>query len=196
MGGDGLMLFLTQSNVQALRSIGCEDYWIRRKLENGDHFRLGIFYGSEQCVLATWDGVLSLLDSHYSNNISSKIQRHTDALKKMSFDEIEARARLSYLAGASYFDVDEVAVNGYSTDPRFMSEERFSECEGTLEESRGFLYDRLGLSRLFDGSGFTKDMHGQLFVREYLQPNVPVRDIPGFRYLDLPIDDTDLMPNA
>jgi hypothetical protein len=61
-----------------------------------------------------------------------KIWRHVDALKRMSFDEIDARAQLSYLQGASYFDINELFVNGYSSDPRFMSEVRFLECEGTL----------------------------------------------------------------
>jgi len=114
----------------------------------------------------------------------------------MSFDEIETRARLSYLAGASYSDVTQLVIDGNTSDPRFMSEERFSECEGTLEESRGFLYNRPGLKRLFDGSGFTKDSNGQLMVREYLLPDVRVRDLDGFRYLNLPIDDTDLMPDV
>jgi hypothetical protein len=196
MGGDGLTLFLTQSNLQALRSIGCEDQWIRKKLNDGEHFRLGIFYRSDKCVPGTWDGVLSLVDSHYPDIVSNKIRRHIDTLKQMSFDEIEARARLSYLAGASYFDVNELAVDGNSTDPRFMSEERFLECEGTLEESRGFLYNRLGLSRLFDGSGFTKELNGRLVVREYLQPNVPVRDIAEFCYLNLPINNIDLTLDA
>ncbi|CAF3800376.1 unnamed protein product [Rotaria sp. Silwood1] len=196
MGDDGLSLFLVQSNLEALRSIGCEDKWIRRKLENGEYFQLGIFYRSPECLLATWDGVLSLIDIYYPKSISAKIRRHEKALKQMSFDEIEARARLSYLHGATYFDINELAVNGNSADPRFMSEERFLECEGTLEESRGFLYNRLGLAKLFDGSGFTKNSSGQLGVREYLQPNIPVRDIPGFRYLNLPIDTTDLMPDS
>ncbi len=88
IGDDGLTLFLTQSNLQAVRSIGYEDRSIRKKLEDGLHFRLGIFYKSDKCVPATWDGVLSLVDAHYPNSISSKIRRHVDALKKMSFDEI------------------------------------------------------------------------------------------------------------
>ena len=196
MGGDGLALFLKRSNLEALRSIGFDDQWIRKKLEDQEYFRLGVFPRFDTCVPGTWDGILSLVESHYPKTISSKIQRQVEGLKTLTFDEIEARARLSYLAGASYFDVHEMAINGHSNDPRFMSEERFMQCEGTLEESRGFLYTRLGLSRLFDGSGFTKDMAGRLFVREYLRPNMSVRDIPGFRYFDLPIDDTDLMPDA
>jgi hypothetical protein len=196
MGGDGLNLFLKQSNIQALRSLGGEDRWIRKRLEIGRRFCLGVFYRSDQCVPATWDGILSLIDNYYPNSISMKIRRHIDTLKRMSFDEIDARARLSYLHGASYFDINELAVNGYSADPRFMSEEKFLECEGTLEECHGFLYNRLGLTRLFDGSGFTKDLNGQLHVREYLHPNVPVRDLPGFRYLDLTIDSGDLLPDA
>ena len=196
MGGDGLILFLKQSNIQALRSLGAEDRWIRKRLEMGRRFRLGVFYRSDQCVPGTWDGILSLIDNYYPKAISTKIWWHADALKRMSFDEIDARARLSYLQGASYFDVSELSVNGYPSDPRFMSEERFLECEGTLEECRGFLYNRLDITRLFDGSGYTKDSSGQLHVREYLQPNVPVRELPGFRYLDLAIDSGDLMPDA
>lgn len=196
MGDDGLTRFLTQSNLEALRSIGCEDQWIRKKLEDGEYFRLGIFPRSNECVLATWDGIFSLIDRHYSETISSKIRRQAQALKQTNYDEIEARARISYLGGCSYFDINEMGTDGYSTDPRFMSEERFSQCQGTLEECRGFLYNRMGLSRLFDGSGYTKDSNNHLIVREYLQPNVPVQNIPDFRYLNLPIDDTDLMPNA
>lgn len=196
MGDDGLSSFLKQSNLNALRSLGCEDRWIRRKLENGEHFRLGIFYKSSDCITPTWDGVLSIIDTYYPKSISLKILRHADALKQMNFDEIEARARSSYLNGASYFDINEAAINGFSDDPRFMSEERFLQCEGTLEESRGFLYNRLGLSKLFDGSGFTKHSNGQLCVQEYLQLNIPVQNIPGFRYLDLSIDAKDLMADA
>jgi hypothetical protein len=196
MGGGGLNLFLKQSHIQALRSLGSEDRWIRKRLEIGRRFRLGVFYRSDECVPATWDGILSLINNYYPKSISIKIWRHADALKRMSFDEIEARAQLSYLQGTSYYDINELAVNGYSADPRFMSEKRFLECEGTLEECRGFLYNRLGLTRLFDGSGFTKDLNGRLHVREYLQPNVPVRDLPGFQYLDLAIDSGDLMPDA
>lgn len=196
MGDDGLSLFLERSNLDALRSIGCEDRWIRKKLENGERFRLGVFYKSPQCIVTTWPEILSLIDNCYPKAISIKIRRHEDALKQLTFDDIEERARLSYLRGASYFDINEAAVKGNSTDPRFMSEERFLECEGTLEEARGFLYNRLGLSRLFDGSGFTKDSSGKLFVREYLQFNVLVKDIRGFRYLDLPIDINDLASDA
>jgi hypothetical protein len=191
MGGDGLILFLKQSNIQALCSIGSNPRGIRKKLEYGQHFRLGVFYNSDQCVPTTWDGVFSLIDNYYPKTISMKICRHRDALKRMSFDEIEDRARSSYLHGAFYSE-----INQLTDDPRFMSEERFLECEGTLEESRGFLYSRLGLSRLFDGSGFTKDVNGQLYAREYLQLNMPVRDLPGFRYLDLAIDSADLIPDT
>jgi hypothetical protein len=196
MGGDGLNLFLKQSNIQALRSIGLEDRWIRKRLELGRFFRLAVFYRSDQCVLATWDGMLSLIDKHYPKSISTKLYQHADAFKSMSFDEIEARARSSYLQGASYFDVNELPVHGFANDPRLMTEERFMACEGTLEESRGFLYTRLNLNGLFDGSGFTKDSTGKIHVREYLQLNLPVRDLPGFRYLDISIDSNELMPDA
>jgi hypothetical protein len=113
----------------------------------------------------------------------------------MTFNEIEARARLSYLQGASYFDVSQLPANGSANDPRFMTEERFMACEGTLEESRGFLYHRMCFTGLFDGSGFTKDSNGQLHVKEYLQFNLPVRDLPGFRHLNISIDTNQRCPS-
>ena len=193
LGGDGLDLFLKKSNIEALRSIGCEDRFIRKKLEDGRHYRLGIFYKSEQCALATWDEALSLIDRYYSKSFSTKICQHKDAFKSMTFDEIEARAKSSYLNGKTYFKVNEEGtVLGYP----YMTDDVFSACEGTLEEARGFLYNRLGFTGLFDGSGYTKDSAGQLHVKEYLQLNLPVRDIPGFRYLHIPIDMNDLHPDA
>ena len=195
-GGDGLKLFLKQSNIEILRSVGWQERGIRKKLEKGGRFRLGVFYRSDQRVPATWDGIFSLIDQHYPKSISSKILQHIDALKSMTFDEIEARARLSYLQGAAYFQVNDLPSNGFFNDPRFMTEERFSLCEGTLEQSRGFLYNAVGLTRLYDGSGFTKDSTGKLHIREYLQLNLPVRDLPRFRYLDLSFDINDLLPDA
>lgn len=196
LGGDGLALFLKYSNLEALRAIGCDDVWIGKRLQAGRRFRLGIFYQTDQCIPATWDGIFSLIDKYYPKSISTKIFRHADALRQISFDEIEDRAKSSYLQGMSYFDVNEIPMDGDTLDPRVMIEERFSECEGTLEECRGFLYTALSLTRLFDGSGFTKDDNGQLHAREYLQLNKAVRDIPGFRYLDLPIDISDFTPNV
>ncbi len=76
MSADGLIIFRKKSNIQALRSIGCEDRWIRKKLEDGEHFRLGIFYRSDKCVQATWDGILSLIDKCYSKSISTKIYQY------------------------------------------------------------------------------------------------------------------------
>ena len=95
MDGDGLIRFLIQTNIEALRAIGFEDQWMQMKLEDGERFRLGIFYRSDQYVLGTWDGIFSLIDNYYSKPISMKICQYRDALKQMSFDETETRARLS-----------------------------------------------------------------------------------------------------
>ncbi|UJR12633.1 hypothetical protein I4U23_016808 [Adineta vaga] len=150
IGGDGLNLFLKKSNIQALRSLGSEDERIRKKLEGGRHFRLGVFYRSDQFFPAAWDGIFSLIEKFCPKSISTKVCQHADALKSITFKEIEDRARLSYLRGKSYFDVSQMCVKGIVTDSRYMTEERFLDCEGTLEECRGFLYNRLALNGLFD----------------------------------------------
>ncbi len=66
------------------RSIGCEDRWIRKRLEAGRHFRLDVFYRTDQCIPATWDGVLPLIDKYHSKSISAKICQHSDIVSSRS----------------------------------------------------------------------------------------------------------------
>ena len=72
-------------------------------------------------------------------------------------------------------------------DPRFIDTERLasSACAGTAEEVRGWLYFVLGLSDLFDGSGWTQRADGSHGVKEYLMPNRPVEGFEAFEWVKL-----------
>jgi hypothetical protein len=188
MGADGLQLFLQSPNhLEALYKIGFERDWIARKLEDHNVFMLGVFPVSDklQPVPATWDGVFDLVRRAYPDSVSRKVLQHADKLRTVPFEEIERQAMESYLKGATYLTVNETAVNGISRDPRFMDEARFAACEGTLAQARGFLYNKMGLSKFFDGQGFTKNAEGRHFVREYIIPNQKTTAIPHFHYLPL-----------
>jgi hypothetical protein len=203
MGGDGLKVFVTKPLITAMRELGWEDKWIRAKLESGATFRLGIFpiSASER---ATWDGVVRTVERSYPVAISSKVAPHRAALGERTFESIEAEARrgggeggaafLGEEAGSSYYDINEAARGGASADPRFMSEERIAASSGSLPQVRGFLYNCLGLSLLFNGDGWTKTGDGQRGVKEYLVKNVPVGNIPGagHRYLPMEVSLADL----
>ena len=122
---------------------------------------------------ATWDGIFSLLRAFFPPAVYAKVTRHRDALRSTPFHEIEERAKAGFLKGARYFDVNEQAVCGASSDPRFIDTARLASdaCEGTLEEVRGFLYYVIGLNGLFDGQGYTKLHDGVQGVKEFLMPN-------------------------
>ena len=71
------------------------------------------------------------------------------------------------------------AACGRAKGPRYIDDARLarSECRGTLAEVRGWLFKRLCMRELDDGSGCTKDEHtGELVVRECLVRNRPLTD--------------------
>ena len=162
---------------ERLHRLGFTDDWISAKLTNGERFRLALFPAS-QAVPATWEGVMLLVGSHYPM-VSDKVRAHERALRTWRFEAIQRRAMSGFLRGCTYFEINEASVAGASEDPRFISTARLAarSCEGTLEEVRGWLYFVLGLSELFDGSGYTRAPDGTRMVQEYMMPN---RDVEAF----------------
>lgn len=189
---DGCLVFLEENPVDALRSLGYEDKFIAKKLDNRELFRMGIWARNYTVAKqATWDGIFDLVKSSFPE-VAPIVLRHADALKTRSFDDIEAEAKAGFLRGASYFDINEAAVKGFSPDERYVTAERLLASKGGLPEVRGFLYNRMGLSRLFDGKGYTKNEVTSIHLKEFLVRNCAVDSIPGFRYVDLKIDRDEL----
>lgn len=111
-----------------------------------------------------------------------------DELKSLPFAEVQARATAGYLLGATYFDINEAAVNGASEDPRYLGSAQLASdaCEGLVEEVRGWLYHVLGLSDLFDGAGHTVLPDGSRGVREFLIRNRRVAEFgDAFAWVEL-----------
>ena len=139
LGEDGLRMLLDGDDSTATRlgKLGFSDFWVRKKLQDGEVFRLALF-PAESAQEATWDGVLRLVDMGFPPAVGAKVHAHAEALRSTPFEQIEARAKAGYLQGASYHEVNEL---GHATDDaRYMSVQRFATCAGSLEEARGFLY--------------------------------------------------------
>ena len=139
LGEDGLRMLLDGDDSAATRlgKLGFSDFWVCKKLQDGEVFRLALF-PAESAQEATWDGVLRLVDMGFPPAVCAKVHAHAEALHSTPFEQIEARAKAGYLQGASYHEVNEL---GHATDDaRYMSVLRFAACAGSLEEARGFLY--------------------------------------------------------
>ena len=71
-------------------------------------------------------------------DVALKVLAREQELRSISFSELQQRASAGYLNGATYFDINEAAVCGTSTDARYMDTARLAshDCEGTVEQVR------------------------------------------------------------
>ena len=92
------------------------------------------------------------------------------------------------LCGVAGYDMETVNLvgrydhqTGESHDGRYVSLQRLQKRSGTLVEVRQFLYDEIGLGRLFTGLGYTvKDNGGErVGWTEYLARNMKLDEIDG-----------------
>eukprot|EP00927_Polykrikos_kofoidii_P049845 TRINITY_DN43857_c0_g1_i1.p1 TRINITY_DN43857_c0_g1~~TRINITY_DN43857_c0_g1_i1.p1 ORF type:complete len:249 (+),score=38.05 TRINITY_DN43857_c0_g1_i1:112-858(+) len=173
-------LTAARSHVKILRLVGfgldhCED-----AILNGHHFRVGVFPACCFAVQATWDGLLSMVDT-CAPTVSRKVRLRESDLRSVPFTEIQQRAG---------FDFTAVKQQGLE-DSRYVSMSRLENCEGTLVEVRAFLWNEFNVTALFDGTGFTRSSDGECGVAEYIAPNVEVSSIDGFQWIPLSISAED-----
>lgn len=195
LGADALALLLCERGdvLSRVRKLGLTDEWLRVKLGAGENIRLALFPLTE-AVPATWDGVMRLVRTHYPK-VSSKVDACEVGLRTERFVDIQRRASEGFLRASTFFEIDEAAVDGKSSDPRYIDSERLASptCSGSLEEVRGWLYHVIGLTEVFDGCGWTKDRRGARVAREYLVRNRTVAEFgDGFAWIELPISLADL----
>ena len=91
----------------------------------------------------------------------------------MSFTEIQALAKYDMEnANLTGRKGGALNVDGESDNKNYISLQRFIVREGTLVEVRQFLYDEVGLKKLFTGDGRTINDDGESGPVEYLARNV------------------------
>ena len=180
-GSDGLYsLSQCTDHYQMCIRLGFDKDWIEMRLLNGSVFNLYLFPAfSEQytAVCATWNGVFHLFETE-EPEIYAKLESFRSELIHSSFEDIESKSDFEFL---------DVGRRGPS-DNRYLTKERFLSIKDedlTLVDCRFFLYCYMGLSRFFDGDGYTVDKDGERGCKEYLIKNVRLDEIAGLRTVPL-----------
>ena len=176
-GPDALHTFLGLTPRGMCLTLGMPAAWIDAKLALGAEFKLALFpLASVDAAPATWDGVEALLRSQYEE-VWPKVEAHWPAVRATPLAAIEAAAGYDMgkvnLAGRD-------AVTGQSPDAHYVSLRTLMEPgRGSLIDVRQFLWDEIGLARLYAGNGRTVREDGVEGPMEYLARNAALGAIDG-----------------
>jgi nicotinamidase-related amidase len=176
MGSDGLAKLLGRTGYDMLVEIGYEPEYIVHKVNQGNQFKLVVFGEGGAAKLATWQNTAEVVGATYPD-VADMIRAKLGELKRTSFDEIERRA------GFDFSEVDKLG----SSDPRFMTHERFRNSRGTLVDVRAFLYFSVHLRELFSGDGYTYTADGRRGLMEYIVPNKPLAQLGQHEVVDIDV---------
>lgn len=183
-GPEAIRRFLGKSPREICLELGFGERWLDAKLERGHEFVLAVFPSAAADVKrATWEGVEHLLKTHYSEVWDSKIKSRLPRIKELKVED------LYDMAG---YDMEAVNLvgrydpeTGESHDSRYISLQRLLKREGTLIEVRQFLWDEIGLKRLYTGLGNTVNDDGEVGPPEYLAQNKKLLEIEGLATVDV-----------
>ena len=165
-GKDAMKGFLGKSPRQICLELGFSRGWIEDRIRKGKIFKFAIFPSQNVGgpVLNDWDGLADLLQEFYKE-VWPKIARHLPDIRVMSSEDLQAEAGYdmfkAHLAGRR----DD--TTGESDDPNYMSLQRLVKREGTRVEVRQFLWDELGVTAKYTGTGHTLDESGKEKYKEY-----------------------------
>ena len=186
---DALEGFLGKDTYEVCLMLGFGRSWLDAKIPEGKRFKLAIFPSEEvDAKPATWEGVADLVKSNYPE-VWLKVAAHLPQIQSMSFADIEElagynieKANMKGRKGGAH------DTEGESEDLNYTSLQRLLKRDGTLVQIRQFLYDELGLKKLFTGDGSTINDDGTPGPREYLAKNVALESIEGCVVVDAPVD--------
>merc|ERR1712232_1237701 len=144
---------------EMLQLIGYDEAYIRRKVGEGERFKLVVAsVDSQSGVRATWDNMLNMVQQAYPE-LGPKIEVHRDALKNYTYEEICS------LPGG--FDIAEAQASCPTGPNCYDSPERLAVSEGSLVQVRAFLLHTLNLNSLYSGDGWTYQEDGTRTNPEY-----------------------------
>lgn len=188
MGADGLETLLHCSCGHAmLEAIGYETTYIRRKVLEGNQFKLVVCNATASPArLATWKGVAAAVAEAYPPEIAQKVYSCLPALQNLRTPASEGWSitdfeSLEKLAGFDFSKIDEAGKE----DHRFMTPERYLLSSGDLIATRAFLYFSCHLRELFAGNGHTYDTLGRRGMLEYICPNIEIARLGEHALIDI-----------
>lgn len=171
MGSDGLEEIEPLSDYEKLIKIGYERDYIKQKLDQGFSFRQVHFPSKQEkvpCSMATWDGALAVVNNVYPK-AGELVEKHLPALKNHEFSKHQDDCP---------FDMKEADSKGIAHE-NFITEERLLKSKGDAAHTRAFLYHTMQLRALYHGDGYTRTADGTKGIKEYLSPNVALKDLKG-----------------
>lgn len=172
----GLSSIVGKSAFSILIAIGWEPGYAIQKVTDGFKVKLVVCKEGGLAQLATWDGVMTVLERAYPE-ISDRIRRWLPQLKRTKFDDIETR----YGCDMSAVDHDG------KTHPKFMTLERYLKADDNLENARAFLYFTVHLREQYAGDGYTYDDKGNRGMPEYMAPNCKISELLDGQVVDLEV---------
>ncbi len=172
-----------------LEAVGYEPGYIDDKLAAGNKFKLVVWSeATSPARLATWDNVVAAVAVAYADDpqVAEKIRRRLPELKALRTPATAGWtmgdwSRFERDAGYDFAAVDKAG----SSDPHFMTKERFLRSAGTIHDVRAFLYFSVYLKQLFAGNGYTYTASGEPGAKESVCPNMEVSALGEHEVLDL-----------
>jgi hypothetical protein len=176
----GLETLLGKTGREMLISIGYPPDYIEQLVSKGKKFKLVVFPAGTDAVTATWMNVIKVVEKAYPD-IGGRMWRHGNVM--MTYG-IENFAAFEKIIGKTSTQLNEIKSRG-SSDPEFMTYEKYRDSDNTAENARLFLYYTIGLNNLFAGDGWTRDEKGAKGIKEYLMANKKISEIAGVEVVDL-----------
>ncbi len=178
MGPGALATLIGKSGYEMLNLIGYTDDYIRRKLAEGNLFKLVVFSRpSGSLKIANWKNTIGGIIDAYPE-IADIIAANASDVASTSLEEFERQA------GFNLADVDTLGIE----DPRFMTVERLLASDRTPLATRRFLYHVTRLSELYTGDGWTKTAQGGRGLREYIIRNRPMSQLENVQIIELNVE--------
>ncbi len=158
MDQSGLASIAGKQGDPLLYALGYTEDYVRSLRSSGTKFRLVIFSKNENVVPATWENLQKIAADAYPNGpVALLFARYSDALKSISFLEIEKQAPLTFAELSSLS----------RTDPRHIRLDKLTP-ESELWEFRAFLYNEFRVTELYSGDGYTVLPDGTRGLAEYI----------------------------
>ncbi|XP_077983501.1 uncharacterized protein LOC144438313 [Glandiceps talaboti] len=128
-------------------------------------------------VPATWDGVLNLVKTYYPK-AEETIREHLPEIKIQSVEFYEEQAGMKF--------IDAIKE---PPDDNYMSYDKYVSLEKPVKswQTRLFLYCELRLLELFQGNGYTKFEDGTKGEKEFICPNIEIKEFGENNYVILPM---------
>jgi len=167
-GAESLEAFLGKDARGVAAVLEIPPMTIEKQLNYGHAYKLVLFAGGADfdCVRADWEGLEHMIRGYYPE-VAGKVIAKIPEIRNLTFNEINDMAD---------YDMKQAASS------RVFYGRDLGDFNGTVVGVRQWLWDHVGLGRDYTGTGYTRGRSG---TPEYFAVNRPLRELPGYDFIDL-----------